>query len=72
TNGNIRVNFDCQAIKLPKLGWVSFRCSKKWTALPGKITGGIAFGVLVRPQSVAVDDELGNDRMNPRISRIHS
>ena len=37
TNGNISVNFDCHAMKLPKLGWVSFRCSKKWTALPGKI-----------------------------------
>ena len=30
TNGNIRVNFDCHALKLPKLGWASFRCSKKW------------------------------------------
>ena len=37
TNGNIGVNFDCRAMKLPKLGWVSLRCSKKWTALPGKI-----------------------------------
>ena len=37
TNGNIRVNFDSHAIKLPKLGWASMRCSKKWTALPGKI-----------------------------------
>ena len=37
TNGNIGVNFDCHALKLPKLGWVPFRCSKKWTALPGKI-----------------------------------
>ena len=37
TNNNIRVNFDCHALKLPKLGWVSFRCSKKWTGLPGKI-----------------------------------
>lgn len=24
-------------MKLPKLGWVSLRCSKKWTTLPGKI-----------------------------------
>jgi len=40
------------------------------TLAPG--TGGIAFGFLVRPQSVAIDDELGNDRMNPRISQIHS
>jgi len=37
TNGNIQVNFDCHAIKLPKLSWVALRCSKKWTALPGKI-----------------------------------
>ena len=37
TNNNIRVNFDCHALKLPKLEWTSFRCSKKWTALPGKI-----------------------------------
>ena len=37
TNGNIRINFDCHALKLPKLGWASFRCSKKWMALPGKI-----------------------------------
>ena len=37
TNGNIGVKFDCHTLKLPKLGWVSLRCSKKWTALPGKI-----------------------------------
>jgi len=37
TNGNIRVKYDCRALKLPKLGWVPFMCSKKWTELPGKI-----------------------------------
>lgn len=37
TNGNIQVNFERHVIKLPKLGWVTFRCSKKWTELPGKI-----------------------------------
>lgn len=37
TNNNIQVDMENRTIKLPKLGWVTFRKSKKWTKLPGKI-----------------------------------
>lgn len=37
TNGNIAIDMDACQIKLPKLGWVKFRKSKKLTELPGAI-----------------------------------
>lgn len=37
TNGNIAVDMDACQIKLPKLGWVKFRKSKKLTQLPDEI-----------------------------------
>ncbi len=37
TNDNIRVDMEACKIKLPKLGWIKFRKSEKWTELPGRI-----------------------------------
>lgn len=37
TGNNIKVDFQEKAIKLPKMEWLTFKCSKKWTELPGKI-----------------------------------
>jgi len=37
TNGNIRVDMEVKHIRLPKLGWVRFRKSKKLTKIPSEI-----------------------------------